>query len=650
MSTVVVTLPDGSTREVESGTTPLQIAQAIGPRLAKATLAAKIDDKEVDVYFPITRNSKLQLITNNSKDKDGLEVIRHSTAHLLAMAIKELYPTAQITIGPVIEDGFYYDIDCPKQLTPEDLPTIEKKMAEIAARKLDVTREVWPRDKAVNYFEGIKEIYKAEIIKGLPANEEVSAYRQGDFIDLCRGPHVPNTEKLGKFKLLSIAGAYWRGDEKNKMLQRIYGTAFATQEDLDAYLHRIEEAKKRDHRKLGPELGIFTFLPAATAMPFYLPKGATLFNLLVDHMRHEVINAGYDEVICPQMMTNELWKTSGHWDNYRDNMFLVTDTASQGEEPTSAMKPMNCPGHCALFASTKHSYRELPLRYAEFTKLHRFERAGVTHGILRTRAFSQDDGHIFCTEDQIESESKALIDQTYRVYDEFGFDEIEIKLATRPEKYLGKPEVWDRAEAALARSLKASGRPFEYLPGEGAFYGPKIEFHVKDSLARKWQCGTIQLDYNFPERFQLEFINANNQGERPVMIHRAILGSVERFMGILIEHHNGHFPLWISPVQAKVISVSNDQNDYATQVGQALKARGLRVEVDVRYEKLGAKIRTAQLERTPLMLVLGAKEAAAQTISVRLPSGQNINELTMDKFIEFLEPRLKPGFKEAKNP
>ncbi len=644
MSAVVVTLPDGSTREVASGSTPLNVAETIGPRLAKATIAAKVDGNEVDVYFPLTKNCQLQLITNNSKE--GLEVIRHSTAHLLAMAIKDLYPTAQITIGPVIEEGFYYDIDCPKQLTPEDLPLIEKKMAELAGRNLDVRREVLPRDKAVQYFESIHEIYKAELIKGFPAGEEVSGYRQGEFMDLCRGPHVPNTSKLGKFKLLSIAGAYWRGDERNKMLQRIYGTAYATQEEVDLHVHRLEEAKKRDHRKLGPELGIFTFLPIAPAMPFYLPKGTLLFNSLVEYMRKEVLQSGYVEVICPQVMSNELWRTSGHWDNYRDNMFLVQDEGA--DEPSAALKPMNCPGHCALFASTKHSYRELPYRVAEFTRLHRNERAGVTHGLLRTRAFSQDDAHIFCTEDQIQSECIALVAQTYRIYAAFGFDEVEVRLATRPEKYLGTPEFWNRAEKVLADSLKAAGKPFVLAPGEGAFYAPKIEFHVKDSIGRQWQCGTIQLDYNLPERFKLEFVNANNQAEQPVMIHRAILGSVERFMGILLEHHFGRLPLWVSPVQAKVISVTIDQAEYAKEVGAALKANGLRVEVDVRHEKLGMKIREAQLDRTPLMLVIGGKEVTEKTLSLRLPSGENKNDLTMDKFLEYIKPRLIPGFREEK--
>jgi threonyl-tRNA synthetase len=637
MKSFAITLPDGSKRTFDSRVTPQQIAASIGRRLEEAAVAAKLNGKEIDLTKPIESDAELAIITRDSKE--GLEVIRHSTAHLLAQAIKELYPTAQITIGPVIEDGFYYDIECPKQLTNEDLPAIEKKMAEIAGKKLDVHRQEIDRNEAIKLFKGMNEHYKAEIIEGLPSGEVVSAYKQGDFIDLCRGPHVPNTSRLGKFKLLSVAGAYWRGDEKNKMLQRIYGTAFSSQKELDEHLHRLEEAKRRDHRKLGPELELFTFLPIAPAMPFYLPKGAWLFNKLVDYMREETKSLGFEEVICPQLMTTDLWVTSGHMEHYRQNMFLFE------EEDTNPMglKPMNCPGHASLFKTTKRSYRELPIRFSEYTKLHRNERGGVTHGIMRTRAFSQDDGHIFCTEEQIQEEATKGIQHTFNVYSAFGFDHVDVKLATRPEQFLGSPELWDKAEKALADSLKAAGKDFEILPNEGAFYGPKIEFHIKDAIGRSWQCGTIQLDFSLPQRFALEYTDSDNQPKNPVMIHRAILGSVERFMGILVEHHAGHLPLWLAPVQAVLINVTDAQLDYAQKILETLKSWGIRAELDSRNEKLGYRIREAQLKKIPLMLVLGEKEKTAQTLSVRKTNGETTNDLTLDGFRTFLEPWLKPG-------
>jgi len=637
MKSFAITLPDGSKRTFDSRVTPQQIAASIGRRLEEAAVAAKLNGKEIDLTKPIESDAELAIITRDSKE--GLEVIRHSTAHLLAQAIKELYPTAQITIGPVIEDGFYYDIECPKQLTSEDLPAIEKKMAEIAGKKLDVHRQEIDRNEAIKLFKGMNEHYKAEIIEGLPSGEVVSAYKQGDFIDLCRGPHVPNTSRLGKFKLLSVAGAYWRGDEKNKMLQRIYGTAFSSQKELDEHLHRLEEAKRRDHRKLGPELELFTFLPIAPAMPFYLPKGAWLFNKLVDYMREETKSLGFEEVICPQLMTTDLWVTSGHMEHYRQNMFLFE------EEDTNPMglKPMNCPGHASLFKITKRSYRELPIRFSEYTKLHRNERGGVTHGIMRTRAFSQDDGHIFCTEEQIQEEATKGIQHTFNVYSAFGFDHVDVKLATRPEQFLGSPELWDKAEKALADSLKAAGKDFEILPNEGAFYGPKIEFHIKDAIGRSWQCGTIQLDFSLPQRFALEYTDSDNQPKNPVMIHRAILGSVERFMGILVEHHAGHLPLWLAPVQAVLINVTDAQLDYAQKILETLKSWGIRAELDSRNEKLGYRIREAQLKKIPLMLVLGEKEKTAQTLSVRKTNGETTNDLTLDGFRTFLEPWLKPG-------
>ncbi|MSP18100.1 MAG: threonine--tRNA ligase [Bdellovibrionales bacterium] len=637
MKSIAITLPDGSKRTFEGSITAQQVAAGIGRRLEEAAVAAKLNGTVIDLTKTLESDCELAIITRDSKE--GLEVIRHSTAHLLAQAIKELFPTAQITIGPVIEDGFFYDIDCPKQLTQEDLPTIEKKMAEIAGKKLDVHRQEIERNEAIKLFKGMNEHYKAELIEGLPQGEVVSAYKQGDFIDLCRGPHVPNTSRLGKFKLLSVAGAYWRGDEKNKMLQRIYGTAFSSQKELDEHLHRLEEAKRRDHRKLGPELELFSFLPIAPAMPFYLPKGAWLFNKLVDFMREQTSKLGFEEVICPQMMTTDLWVTSGHMEHYKENMFLF----EQEEGHAMGLKPMNCPGHASLFKAGKRSYRELPLRFSEYTKLHRNERGGVTHGIMRTRAFSQDDGHIFCTEDQIQDEATKGIKHTFSVYSAFGFENVDVKLATRPEQFLGSPELWDKAEKALADSLKAANTTFEIVPNEGAFYGPKIEFHIKDAIGRSWQCGTIQLDFSLPRRFELEYTDNQNQSQTPVMIHRAILGSVERFMGILVEHHAGHLPLWIAPVQAVLINVTDAQLDYAQTLLETLKSWGIRAGLDSRNEKLGYRIRDAQLKRIPLMIVLGEKEKTAQTISVRKTTGETTNDLTIEGFRKFLEPELKPG-------
>jgi threonyl-tRNA synthetase len=637
VKSIRITLPDGSTREYPAGVTPLQIAASIGKKLEADAVAAKIEGKIVDATYAIEQDAKVAIITRNTPE--GLEVLRHSTAHLLAHAIKELYPTAQITIGPVIEDGFYYDIDAPSPITVEDLPKIEKKMEEIAARKLDVVRSEVEKAKAVEFFKKQNEHYKAEIIDGIP-EKTVSVYTQGDFADLCRGPHVPNTFKLGKFKLLSVAGAYWRGDEKNKMLQRIYGTAFSNQKELDEYLHRIEEAKRRDHRKLGPELGLFNFLPIAPAMPFYLPKGTAIVNSMRDYMSDLTKKSGYHEVICPQLMNTDLWVTSGHMDIYADNMFFAKGGQDE-EEAHMCLKPMNCPGHCMLYGSTKHSYRDLPIRYTEFSKLHRYERAGVTHGLFRTRAFSQDDGHVFCREDQVQAETLSVVNDVFRVYKQFGFENIEIRLATRPEsKYIGTIELWDHATDMLAKSLQAAGHKFTYAPGEGAFYGPKIEFHIKDSLGRSWQCGTVQLDYGLPERFKLEYVDSDNSAKRPVMIHRAILGSLERFMGILIEHHGGHFPVWLAPTQAVVINVTPDQEIYAKDVAQSLDQAGVRVELDCRNEKLGYKIREAQLAKAPFMVILGAKEAETSTLSVRRNSGENLNQLPLSEFLEILRPLM----------
>ncbi len=638
MKSISVTLPDGSVRNYDRGTSVRNVASDIGKRLEEASLAAKVDGETVDLAYPLNEDARIEIITRDSKA--GLEVLRHSTAHLLAQAIKELYPEAQITIGPVIEDGFYYDIDCPKVITNEDLPTIEKKMTEIASRNLEVSRlEMGPSD-AIQFFTKLKENYKVELIQSFPPGDAISAYQQGSFVDLCRGPHVPNTSRLGKFKLTSVAGAYWRGDERNKMLQRIYGTAFATQKELDEHLKRLEEAKKRDPRKVGPELGLFTFLPIAPAMPFYLPKGAQLVNSLNDYIRKVTQPLGYQEVICPQLMSTDLWKTSGHLDNYQENMYFAEGGS---DDIKMALKPMNCPGHCALFGMTKHSYRELPLRFSEYSKLHRYERAGVTHGLMRTRTFSQDDAHIFLMEDQLEEEIFELIKLVYRVYTEFGFNEVMVRVATRPEKCMGAVETWDKATHALENSLRRAGHGFDIARGEGAFYGPKIEFHIKDSLNRFWQCGTIQVDFNLPERFGLEFIDQDGKAKRPVMVHRAIYGSLERFMGILIEHHNGHLPTWIAPTQLILMNVTGDQLEYTKSLATEIASWGVRLETDFRNGKLGYKIREAQLQRIPLMLVIGNKEMEGKTLSVRLNSGENLNELTLSGFKGFLMPKLSPA-------
>ncbi len=638
MKNISVTLPDGSVRQVPEGSTAQAVAASIGRGLEKAAVAAKVNGKEYDLNRPLPGDCQLAIITRDSKE--ALEVLRHSTAHLLAQAIKETWPKAQITIGPVIEDGFYYDIDLEQKLSPDDLPKLEKKMEEIAARKLEVKRDEWPRDKAIEYFKKIGEAFKAEIIHDLK-DPVVSVYTQGDFTDLCRGPHVPNTERLGKFKLTSIAGAYWRGDEKNKMLQRIYGTAFANQKDLDEHLHRIEEARKRDHRRLGQELELFTFLQIAPAMPFYLPKGTMLWNLMASFIRDRM-RKDYREVICPQLMTTELWKTSGHYDNYRDNMFF-TDPGGEGET-TMSLKPMNCPGHAALFKTSLHSYRDLPLRLAELSKLHRYERAGVTHGLFRTRTFSQDDAHIFCTPDQVQSEVRKVIKDTYEVYKIFGFDQVKVRLGTRPKaNSLGTDEGWNHAIAQLAESLKAEGLEYELADGEGAFYGPKIEFHIRDSIGRYWQCGTVQYDPYLPERFGLEYVDTDNSAKRPIMLHRAIFGSLERFMGILLEHHNGHLPAWISPLQAVVIGVTDAQSAYATELATAMDGWGIRVETDLRNEKLGYRIRDAQLKKIPWMVVAGQKEQEARTVTVRKSTGENLDPMSWEEFHKYLKSFQVPG-------
>lgn len=634
MKSVAITLPDGSQKYHPAGVTPQAIAAEIGKRLEADSVAARVNGTLVDVSYRIDKDCALALITRGSPE--GLEVLRHSTAHLLAQAVKELYPETQITIGPVTEEGFYYDFDRPTKFTPEDLDQIEKKMEEIASRHLNVTRHEMTKDDAILIFKNLRENYKVEMIQDI-SEDLVSLYQQGEWKDLCRGPHVPNTSKLGKCKLLSIAGAYWRGNENNKMLQRIYGTAFATQKELEEHLKLLEEAKKRDHRKLGPELGLFTFLPIAPAMPFYLPKGAILFDLLTGFMKEQT-RKEYQQVICPQLMVTSLWKMSGHLDHYKENMFF----ADSNEGTTFALKPMNCPGHAALFAATRRSYRELPLRMAEFTRVHRNERGGTTHGIMRVRGFSQDDGHIFCTEEQIRDEALAMIEQTHRVYRMFGFDRVSVKLSTRGPEFLGSPQNWEKATHALEQSLSTADKQYSVAQGEAAFYGPKIDFHILDSLGRSWQCGTIQVDFSLPERFQLEYVDTSGNLNRPVMIHRAILGSFERFIGILIEHHAGHFPVWISPTQVMILNVTDAQAPYCKKLALTLETWGVRVEMDLRNEKLNYKIREAQITRTPLMLVIGNKELENQTVSVRKNNGETLGDLTLEDFQKFLWPQLKP--------
>ncbi len=636
MKSVAITLPDGSQKRYPTGTTPLVVAADLGKFLERDAIAAKVNGKLVDLTFSMNADCMLTIVTRDTPE--GLEVLRHSTAHLLAQAVKELFPETQVTIGPVTEDGFYYDFDRSTPFLPEDLTKIERQMKEIATRNLPISRHEMNKDQAALLFKNMGENFKVEIIEAIP-EVLVSVYQQGEWRDLCRGPHVPNTAHLGAFKLLSIAGAYWRGDERNKMLQRIYGTAYSDQKELDEHLKRLEEAKRRDHRKLGPELGLFMFNHVSPAMPFYLPKGTLLHNLVLDFIRRQMQSAGYQEVICPQLMGSELWATSGHLEHYKQNMFFVHE---EGEKNLS-LKPMNCPGHALVYSSTKRSYRELPIRFSEFTKVHRNERAGVTHGLLRVRNFSIDDGHIFCTAEQVGSEALQVIQHTYDIYRLFGFPEVVVKLATRPEKSLGSLETWEKAQSALSNSLRDAGKKFSVLEGEGAFYGPKIEFHVKDSIGRLWQCGTIQLDFSLPDRFQLEYTDRDGKSKRPAMIHRAIFGSLERFLGILIEHYAGHLPLWFAPTQVLVLNVTQMQESYCRSLTDTLEKWCVRVENDLRNEKLSYKIREAQIRRIPLMLVIGNKEVETQTVSVRKHNGETMSEISLENLRSFLEPLMKPG-------
>ena len=629
---VSITLPDGSQRNFDGPVTVAEVAASIGAGLAKAALAGKVDGQLVDTSHRIDRDVGLAIVT--AKDDDALELVRHDAAHIMAQAVQELYPGTQVTIGPAIEDGFYYDFARSEPFTPDDLTRIEARMTEIVQRDLPIVREVWSRDQARETFAAIGEKYKVEIIEDIiKPGEELSVYRQGEWFDVCRGPHLPSTGKLPKaFKLMKLAGAYWRGDHRNAMLQRIYGTAWLRKEDLDAHLHRLEEAEKRDHRRLGRALHLFHMQDEAPGMVFWHPKGWTLWQQVEQYMRAKFVEWGYQEVRTPTVMDRALWERSGHWENYRDNMFT---TASENRD--YAVKPMNCPGHVQIFNSGLHSYRDLPLRLAEFGSCHRNEPSGALHGLMRVRAFTQDDAHIFCREDQVEAEVADFIRMLQAVYTDFGFEDMLVKLSTRPEKRVGTDDTWDRAETALDAALRANGLAFDLQPGEGAFYGPKIEFTLKDSLGRLWQCGTIQLDFNLPERLDAEFVDEDNTRKRPVMLHRAIVGSMERFLGILIEHYAGAFPTWLAPVQVAVLNISENQSSYASKVASQLKAKGFRVELDLRNEKIGYKIREHSLQKLPFMAVVGDKEMASQTVAVRGRGGADLGSMGLQGLVELLQ-------------
>lgn len=627
---IEVTLPDGSKREFNSPVTVGDVAASIGAGLARAALAGKVNGKLVDLSHPITENSTVSIVTD--KDPEGLEIIRHSTSHLMAQAVKELYPQAQITIGPVIENGFYYDFSLPKHLTNEDLPLIEKKMDEIVKRDLPIVREEMDRDEAVKYFNSIGEHYKAEIIGSIPAGETISLYRQGDYVDLCRGPHVPSTGRLRVHKLMKLAGAYWRGDSKNEMLQRIYGTAWAKKDDMAAYLHMLEEAEKRDHRRLGKELDLFHFQEEAPGLIFWHARGWALWQQVEQYMRRVYQDNGYQEVKAPQLLDRSLWEKSGHWSKYKENMFTT-----ESENRYYALKPMNCPGHIQIFNSAVRSYRDLPIRYGEFGACHRNEPSGSLHGLMRVRGFTQDDGHIFCTEDQILSECTAYTKLVQKVYADYGFTDISYKIATRPEKRIGDDATWDKAEKALMDALDASGIKYDILPGEGAFYGPKIEYHLRDSLGRGWQCGTIQVDFQMPSRLGAEYVTESNGRATPVMLHRAIVGSLERFIGMLLEHYAGQLPPWLAPVQVAVANITDDQADNAQEVVSMLKKAGLRAEADLRNGKITYKIRELSLQKLPYILVVGAKEKAEGKVAVRVRGGKDLGAMSVEDFIKLVQ-------------
>jgi threonyl-tRNA synthetase len=627
---VSIRLPDGSVRQYDHPVTVAEVAASIGAGLAKAALAGKLDGELVDTSALIDHDASLAIVTE--KDADGLDVIRHSTAHLLAYAVKDLYPEAQVTIGPVIENGFYYDFAYNRPFTPEDLEKIEKRMQEIAKKDEPVSRRVVSRDEAVDYFKSIGEKYKAEIIESIPSSDDIKLYSHGGFTDLCRGPHVPSTGKLKVFKLMKVAGAYWRGDSKNEQLQRIYGTAWTKKEDQEAYLHMLEEAEKRDHRKLGKQLDLFHLQEEAPGMVFWHPKGWAIWQQVEQYLRRRLTAVGYLEVKTPMIMDRSLWEASGHWQNYRENMFTT-----ESEKRDYAIKPMNCPGHVQVFNHGLRSYRDLPLRYAEFGSCHRNEASGALHGLMRVRGFVQDDAHIFCTQEQFIEESIAFNTLAMSVYEDFGFEHIDIKLALRPDQRAGTDETWDQAEQGLRDALTACGQKWEELPGEGAFYGPKIEYHIKDALGRSWQCGTLQLDMVLPERLGAEYVSEDNSRKRPIMLHRAIVGSMERFLGILIEHHGGAMPSWLAPVQAVVLNIAESQTEYAQQLTQSLQKQGLRVESDLRNEKISYKIREHTLQKVPYLLVVGDKEREAQTVAVRARGGIDAGVMPVDAFLERLQ-------------
>ena len=626
----VVTLPDGSKRQYDAPLTVADVAQSIGSGLAKAALAGKVNQNLVDLSYLIDQDIDLAIVTD--KDPEGLEVIRHSTAHLLAYAVKEMFPEAQVTIGPVIDNGFYYDFAYSRPFTPEDLLAIEKRMAEIAKKDEKVTRSVVPRDEAITYFKGLGEHYKAELIGSIPQGEDVSLYAEGQFTDLCRGPHVPSTGKLKVFKLMKVAGAYWRGDSKNEMLQRIYGTAWTKKEDLEQYLHMLEEAEKRDHRKLGKQLDLFHFQEEAPGLIFWHPKGWSIWQQVEQYMRKIYENYGYQEVKAPQILDRVLWEKSGHWDNYKDNMFTT-----ESENRTYALKPMNCPGHVLIFNSGLHSYRDLPLRFGEFGQCVRNEPSGALHGLMRVRGFTQDDGHIFCTENQIQQEVADFDKLVRSVYKDFGFKEVAVKLALRPEKRVGEDAIWDKAEDALRAAIKASGQEWEELPGEGAFYGPKLEYHLKDSIGRSWQCGTVQVDFSMPGRLGAEYVAEDNSRKVPVMLHRAIVGSLERFIGILIENHAGAMPTWLSPTQAVVMNISENSGQYAQNVAQILKKQGFRAFADLRNEKITYKIRDHALQKHPYLIVVGDKERDGNLVAVRARGGVDLGVMSIEDFSSMLQ-------------
>jgi threonyl-tRNA synthetase len=630
-----ITLPDGSVRPFESAPTVFDVAAGIGAGLAKAALAGKVDGNLVDTSFRIEKDASLEIVTE--KHADALDVLRHSTAHLLAQAVQRLYPGAQVTIGPVIENGFFYDFAYERPFTPDDLPKIEAEMLKIVKEAHAVSRSVKSRDEAISFFKNMGEHYKAEIIESIPANEDLSLYTQGEFTDLCRGPHVPATDKLRAFKLMKVAGAYWRGDSNNQMLTRIYGTSWLNDKDLKAYLTQLEEAEKRDHRKIGKTLNLFHQQEEAPGMVFWHPKGWALWQVVEQYMRRVYVKSGYQEVRCPQILDVSLWKKSGHWDNYKENMFFT-----ESEKRTYAVKPMNCPGHIQIFNHGLHSYRDLPIRYGEFGSCHRNEPSGALHGIMRVRSFTQDDGHIFCTPNQIESEVTAFHQQAMKVYSDFGFSEISLKIALRPEKRLGDDATWDRAENALRAALSACGVEWEELPGEGAFYGPKIEYHMRDSIGRGWQVGTMQVDFMMTERLGAEYVDEHSTRQHPVMLHRAIVGSMERFIGILIENHAGALPSWLAPVQVVAMNITDAQADYVDEVRKTLLNQGFRVAADLRNEKIGYKIREHAMQKVPYQLVAGDREKEQGLVAVRTRSGEDLGTMTLDAFIEKLRSEIPP--------